>query len=103
MKAPLVFGHRSGDRLTVECPTCQVTSELDYVGTRPLLCGHVADVRARTDPLRIIKARGWSVCPSCQRAVMPGQRIARGGSGWSHVRCVVETQPTEGATDGRRH
>lgn len=106
MRPPIAFARMVGDRLHVECPTCQLMSEIDYVGVRPLpRCAHVVDVRARTDRLRVVKARGWSVCPSCQRAVMPGQRIASSGDGWAHLSCQLRGRDSaqEGATDGGRH
>jgi endogenous inhibitor of DNA gyrase (YacG/DUF329 family) len=100
---PVAFARRVGGRLRVECPRCDARVEVDYAGTRPLpCCLAVVDIRPRSDRLRVIKARKWGTCATCQKPTLPGQHIARGDSGWSHVSCVVETQPTEGATDGRR-
>lgn len=39
--------------------------------------------------MRVMKARGESVCPMCRGPVRVGQQIGRTPVGWSHVRCII--------------
>jgi predicted RNA binding protein YcfA (HicA-like mRNA interferase family) len=38
----------------------------------------------------VMKARGQSTCPMCQRTINRGQQIGLTPIGWSHVACIIK-------------
>ena len=39
---------------------------------------------------RVMKARGQSTCPMCQRTINRGQQIGLTPVGWAHTRCIIK-------------
>jgi len=39
---------------------------------------------------RVMKARGQSTCPMCQRIINRGQQIGLTPIAWAHTRCIIK-------------